>query len=86
METIIHAIRGDTLNAKECAFCGSTIDCIMFGIEAGKRHDGVLFKHLGVCKEHLNKLNSLLSGEFDIDKINLDQYRKSHIGKGIRLR
>ena len=85
-ETIINNIRGDKLEAKSCAFCGNEQNYKFFGIEAGKRFDGILLRHFGVCEEHLAKLNSLLSGEFDIDKINLEQYRKIHLGKGLRLR
>jgi hypothetical protein len=86
METIIKQIRGDSLKATECIFCGDKNECTLFGIENGVRHDGLVLKHFGVCKEHLGKFNSLLSGEFDIDKINLEQYRKVHSGRGIRLR
>lgn len=85
-ETIIQKIRGNDLKATECAFCGSTSNCKMFGVEAGERYDGMLLKHFGICEEHLAKFNALLSGEFDIDKIDLERYRKVHVGKGIRLR
>jgi len=86
METIIQKVRGDDLKAKECTFCGSTDTCKPFGIITGERYDGMLLRHFGVCEEHLAKLNALLSGEFDIDKIDLERYRKTFIGKGIRLR
>lgn len=86
-ETIIKELRGDKLNASECVFCSSTHNCTLFGISSGVRFDGVLLKHFGVCEEHLAKLNALLSGEFDIDRIDLERYRKTHKGKkGIRLR
>ena len=86
METIIEAKRGDKLKAIECAFCGETKNCKFFGVEAGERYDGTVLRHFGVCPEHLAKINALLSGEFDIDRIDLEKYRKVHIGKGIRLR
>ena len=85
-ETIIKKERGDDLKANECAFCGTNQDIKFFGIEAGKRYDGVVFRHFGICKEHLAKINALLSGEFDIDRIDLEKYRKVHIGRGLRLR
>lgn len=87
METIIKEIRGDSLEKPtECSFCGETNNCSIFGVITDKKFDGLTFKHFNVCKEHLHKLNSLLSGEFDIDQINLEKYRKVHVGKGIRLR
>lgn len=85
-ETVIKALRGDELESKECIFCRSSSNCTLFGISAGKRYDGVLLKHFGVCEEHLAKFNALLSGEFDIDRIDLEKYRKVHKGRGIRLR
>ena len=86
METIIKHIRGDKLEAVECSFCGQTENCVFFGVQNGERYDGIVLKHFGVCKEHLHKLNAILSGEFDIDRIDLERFRKVHIGKGIRLR
>ncbi len=86
METVITRIRGDSLDATTCIFCDKSDDCVIFGIEESKRYDGTVLRHFSICKYHLNKLNALLSGEFDIDRINLDNYRKVHIGRGIRLR
>lgn len=85
-DSIIQWQRGDPLEAKDCAFCGSTNNCTIFGIESGKRHDGILLRHFSVCEEHREKLNALLSGEYDIDRINLEKLKKVHIGRGIRLR
>lgn len=85
-ESIIKLERGDALKQKECAFCNSTQNIKLFGIEAGDKYDGIVLKHFGVCPEHLGKINALLSGEFDIDKIDLERYRKAYVTKGLRLR
>jgi hypothetical protein len=79
METVISAVRGDSLDPtnKPCIFCCKTTGHQLFGVTAGKKHDGVLLKTFSLCEEHLDKLNALLSGEFDIDLIQLEKYRKS---------
>ena len=86
METVINLVRGDALKADNCIFCGETKNCKFFGIESDKTYDGIIIKHFGVCSEHLAKINSLLSGKFDIDRIYLEKYRKTHQGRGVRLR
>ncbi|GAG12799.1 unnamed protein product [marine sediment metagenome] len=85
-ETIIKKVRGDDLEPKECAFCGSKDNLKFFGTNVDKRYDGMVMRHFGVCDEHLAKINAILSGEFDIDRIDLERFRKVHIGKGLRLR
>ena len=78
METIVTAVRGDSLDSvnKPCIFCGSNNSSQLFGVTAGKKYDGVLLKTFPLCEEHLDKVNALLSGEFDIDMIMLEKYRK----------
>ena len=85
-ETIIKKERGEDLKSTKYAFCGYKVNIKIFGVEAGERFDGIVFKHFGVCEEHLSKINALLSGEFDIDRIDLERYRKVHVGRGLRLR
>ena len=86
MESVIQVVRGSKLEGTfECVFCGSTNNSKIFGIVGKKTFDGILFRGFPICKEHLEKLNALLSGEFDIDNILLEQYRKP-IGKSMRLR
>ena len=79
METIVKVVRGESLDAvnKPCIFCGKTSGAQLFGVTAGVKYDGTLMKIFSLCEEHLDKLNALLSGEFDIDLIALDKYRKT---------
>lgn len=78
METIVKVVRGDSLEAsnKPCIFCGKVSGYQIFGVTAGQKHDGTLMKIFSLCEEHLDKLNALLSGEFDIDMIAMEKYRK----------
>jgi len=76
MEAIINHIRGDKLKATECIFCDKHENIKIFGIIVEEKFDGHLFKMFGVCPEHLDKINALLSGEYDIDSILLEKYRK----------
>lgn len=87
METVIQAVRGDSLDVqgKPCVFCGRTEGTELFAITAGKKYDGTLIRSFPVCTEHQEKLNALLSGEFDIDLIELEHYRKP-AGRAVRLR
>jgi len=87
METVVQVVRGDTLDAenKPCVFCDRVDQQEIFCVTAGKKYDGVLLRGFPVCWNHLSKLNALLSGEFDIDKIELESYRKS-AGRAVRLR
>ena len=88
METIVTVVRGDSLDAtgKPCIFCGSTNGHQLFGITKGKKYDGILLKTFSLCEEHLDKLNALLSGEFDIDMIVLEKYRKQTKTQTLRFR
>jgi len=87
MEAVVQIVRGDNFNTdnKLCIFCEKTNQIEIFCITAGKKHDGILVKGFPVCKEHLDKINALLSGEFDIDKISLEAYRKTN-ERTVRLR
>jgi len=78
MESIVTVVRGDSLDStsKPCIFCQSIKDTKLFGVTDGKKYDGVLLKTFPLCPEHLDKVNALLSGEFDIDSIMLEKYRK----------
>ena len=79
MESIVSVIRGDSLTTENrpCIFCGNVAGKELFGVTCGKKYDGVLLKTFALCEEHLEKLNALLSGEFDIDQILLEKYRKT---------
>ena len=87
METVVQVVRGDTLIAgnKPCIFCNKVDKQQIFCVTAGKKYDGILLRGFPVCYEHLDKINALLSGEFDIDKIELEKYRKQ-VGRTVRLR
>ena len=87
METVIQAVRGDNLDTtnSHCIFCGKIDDTKLFGVIPKKMHDGHLLKTYPACNEHLSRIDALLSGEFDIDKINLDEYRKP-ARKAVRFR
>jgi len=85
MESVIQKIRGDELDIHgECQFCRKASVSI-FGIINGKKYDGSLFRGFYICDEHREKLNSLLSGEYDIDEICLDRF-KAAATKGLNLR
>lgn len=89
MECVIQEWRGQepTLNKRTCVFCTKTKSAThLFGVTAGKKHDGPIFKFFGVCDEHRDKLNALLSGEFDIDTIFLEKYRKGISRNRLNLR
>ena len=79
METVVKFVRGDSLEpaGKSCIFCGRQACYHVFGVTAGKKYDGTLMKTFPLCEEHLDKINALLSGEFDIDMISLEKYRKT---------
>jgi hypothetical protein len=87
METVIQVVRGDPLDTsnKHCIFCGRNNNTQIFSITVKLTYDGTLIKGFPICEEHLSKLNALLSGEFDIDKIELEAYRKA-AGKAVRFR
>lgn len=69
MNAIINKIEGADLTADKCEFCECTKDIKVFGIINEKVWNGYKFKAFGICAEHLKKLNSLLEGSNNIDKI-----------------
>jgi hypothetical protein len=76
MESVVQVVRGSQIDPKNqvCTFCG--IEAVsMFCVTKETKYDGVLLSSFGICKEHLDRLNALLSGKFDIDDIYLEQYR-----------
>ena len=87
MECVVQVVRGSALNLKNesCVFCGTDQITSLFLITKEIKYDGVLLNGFGICKEHLDKLNTLLSGEFDIDNIFLEKYRVKHTSK-VQLR
>jgi hypothetical protein len=86
MESVVQVVRGSQLNIDThfCIFCGSPATSI-FSITQEKKYDGILLKCFPICKEHQDRINALLSGEFDIDEIFLDKYRTKH-AKKVQLR
>jgi hypothetical protein len=86
MECVITVVRGNKLEVEKntCQFCCKKA-VAFFGITKGKKHDGTLFKGFGICEDHKNKLNSILSGEFDIDYIYSDRINKL-ASKTVKLR
>lgn len=87
MESVVQVIRGDSLEAatRPCIFCGRVDEQEIFFVTSGKKYDGTLVRGFPICKEHQDKLDALLSGEFDIDKIELEKYRKT-TGRVMRFR
>lgn len=82
MESIVQVVQGDQLNIenKQCIFCNNAAESI-FAITKSKKHNGTLITCFPVCKDHRARLNALLSGEFDIDQIYLEQFRSNNIRK-----
>jgi transcription elongation factor Elf1 len=80
MECVVQVVRGQNLDEGDCTFCGK-LSISTFCVTKGKKHDGTMISGFPICKEHHDKLNSLLSGEFDIDQIYLDRYKTSHTRK-----
>ena len=81
MECVVQVTRGQDLNEPgECSFCGKS-SIAVFCVTKGKKYDGTILNGFRICKEHNDKLNSLLSGEFDIDQIHLDSYKLTHTRK-----
>lgn len=87
MECVVQVVRGAPLDPKHnhCVFCGTDETVSIFLITKEVKYDGVLLNGFGICKEHLDKMNTLLSGEFDIDDIFLEKYRVGH-SKKVNLR
>lgn len=79
-ESVVQVVQGATLTpeGKECVFCGQTKGMHLFSVSNGIKYNGVVLKHYPICTEHLDKLNALLSGEYEIDHIQLEQYRKQN--------
>lgn len=80
METIVSVVKGESLNpdsTNNCIFCGKLEKCTIFSIITCKKADGLLLKSFYLCSEHLEKLNTILSGEFDIDTIFLEKFAKT---------
>ena len=87
VESVVQVVRGHKLNTEKmsCTFCDSTDSISMFCVVGKEKPDGTLLNCFGICKKHLDKLNALLCGEFDIDNIYIEKYdTKNH--KGLQLR
>ena len=87
MECVVKVVRGSPLTPKdqECIFCKNKEAIAVFSVTKEIKYDGVLLSCFGICKEHLDRLNALLSGEFNIDDIFLEKYRVQRSQK-IQLR
>lgn len=88
MESIVKVVEGDSLDSPEkvtCAFCNNKSEQF-FAITTRKIRTGILVKSFGACKEHLHKLNALLSGEFDIDEIFTERFRRTRKRRTIKIR
>lgn len=75
MESVVQVVRGAKLNAANeyCTFCGKPAFAL-FLITKEQKYDGTLINSFPICQEHLDKLNAILSGEFDIDEIFLAKW------------
>lgn len=79
METVIKVIEGDPvdiLDNGECIFCDSQSTHV-FMTTIGKKYNGTLVKGFKICTEHMDKLNAILSGKFDIDLVYLRKYNQT---------
>lgn len=85
-ESLVEVKEGASLDPKNytCVFCSNKADQL-FGTTIQHKPRGDVIKHFGVCEKHLEKINALLSGEFDIDII-LAESRKRKNSKVINLR
>jgi transcription elongation factor Elf1 len=86
MESVVQVVRGFPLNptGNSCVFCGKE-SVAVFSTTKEKKFDGALLKCFPICNEHFDKLNALLSGEFNIDEIFLDKHSVKH-SKKVQLR
>lgn len=87
MECVAKVVRGSPLDPAHniCVFCGTEQATSLFCITKEIKYDGTLLNCFGICREHLDKLNTLLSGEFNIDDIYLEKHRKN-LSKKVQLR
>jgi len=83
MECVVQVVRGSKLDPKgnNCIFCENKEAVSLFCVTKEIKFDGVILNSFGICKEHLDRLNALMSGEFDIDDISLEKYRKKNTKK-----
>jgi hypothetical protein len=87
MESIVQVVKGNQIDDPSkyvCCFCTDPA-VSLFGVTTIKKFNGVILKTFGVCQIHLDKINSMLSGEFDIDQIFLERY-KAKAGKTLKVR
>lgn len=74
MDAVVKVVRGQDLKATSCSFCNKHDNVKVFAIVDRETYDGHQIRAWGICEEHFDKLNALLSGEFDIDNIKAKQY------------
>lgn len=88
MESVVTLVRGDSLEAegKPCIFCENPAGKNLLAVTSGKKYDGMLLRTFPVCEEHADKINALFSGEFDIDLIQLEKYRKQNPKAALHFR
>ncbi|MCK9429032.1 MAG: hypothetical protein M0R17_03350 [Candidatus Omnitrophica bacterium] len=86
MECVVQVVRGNSLDitSKTCMFCDEPAQAY-FCITGKLKHDGISIQGYEVCNKHLERINALLSGEFEIDNIYLEKYRNKS-GKILNLR
>lgn len=78
MDAVIEIVEGDKPeDATTCAFCGKTTNVSQFGLILNKRYNGYVLKFMGICEDHLAKIEALLTGETDINKIYCEKTTKS---------
>lgn len=69
MEAIIQVIEGDKFeDTQTCIFCDKSTT-IAFGLITDKKYNGHIIKYYGICTEHLEIIESILTGEFNINKL-----------------
>lgn len=79
MESVINIVEGDPidiLHTGSCIFCENQSTHVFFK-SIGKKYNGLLVKGFWICDEHMDKLNIILSGKFDLDLIYLDKYNST---------
>lgn len=87
MEAIVKIVYGcsvDQETTRNCVFCSGPAK-ELFGISMGKKPDGLVMRFFPVCETHKAKINMIVSGDYDLDLINLPTPKATSSGK-IRFR
>jgi hypothetical protein len=84
MESVITVVRGDRLTSSKCKFCNKEA---LYQLLLTKKatSDGIRVYWFGICEEHKDKINTIISGQYDIDLLFSDKPEKER-RRSINLR